>query len=126
MPQTPLIQIVMTLDLPCSRIDLKSRQRYTPPPARECTKALRQNAIREPGTMSAQPETACILHSQVEQIREGRGIIQQEAEALATLAQQLDSGFARGADLLFRSTGCVIVTGMGKAGIIGQKIAATL
>src|SRR5262245_31883368 len=76
--------------------------------------------------MSAQPETPCILRSQVEQIREGRGIIQHEADALATLAQQLDSGFARGVDLLFRCSGCVIVTRMGKAGIIGLKIAATL
>jgi arabinose-5-phosphate isomerase len=61
-----------------------------------------------------------------EQIRYGREIIQQEAQALQTLARQLGNDFARATAYLHSCRGTVVVTGMGKAGLIGQKISATL
>ena len=61
-----------------------------------------------------------------EQLRAGREIIQAEGRALAELARRLDEGFCRAADALLACRGSVIVTGIGKAGLIGQKIAATL
>jgi len=64
--------------------------------------------------------------SPFEQIRYAREIIRIEAEALTQLGNRLDSEFSRAIDLLFACDGSVIVSGIGKAGLIGQKIAATL
>jgi arabinose-5-phosphate isomerase len=53
-----------------------------------------------------------------------------EAAALARLAERLaeprDGSFVRAVDLVLACRGQVVVTGMGKAGIIGQKLSATL
>ncbi|HHT9129976.1 MAG TPA: KpsF/GutQ family sugar-phosphate isomerase [Candidatus Brocadiaceae bacterium] len=49
-----------------------------------------------------------------------------EAEAIKNLIDHLDHNFQRAIDLIFNCKGRVIVTGIGKAGIIGQKISATL
>ena len=65
-------------------------------------------------------------HSQFEQLRAGREIVRLEADALHELAGRLDAAFCAAADIIARCEGSVIVTGMGKAGLIGQKIAATL
>ena len=55
-----------------------------------------------------------------------RDVLRIEAEALGRVREQLDETIPRAADLIFRCPGSVIVTGMGKAGIVGQKLAATL
>jgi arabinose-5-phosphate isomerase len=49
-----------------------------------------------------------------------------EAEALADLQQRLDASFERAVDVLLACKGRVVVVGMGKSGLIGRKIAATL
>lgn len=49
-----------------------------------------------------------------------------EAEAVGRLADQLDGDFSRTVDRILESHGRTIVCGMGKSGIIGRKIAATL
>ncbi len=67
-----------------------------------------------------------IPFSQVEQLRAGRDIVRQEAEALMALSRKLDAGFCVAVELLLQCSGSVIVSGMGKAGIIGQKLTATL
>ncbi len=55
-----------------------------------------------------------------------REVLRIEAEALLQVRDRIDASIARAADLVFRCRGSVIVTGMGKAGIVGQKLAATL
>ncbi|MEW5700635.1 MAG: KpsF/GutQ family sugar-phosphate isomerase [Candidatus Zixiibacteriota bacterium] len=55
-----------------------------------------------------------------------RDVIRREAEAVGALVERLDARFAVAVELLLHATGRVIVTGMGKSGLIGQKIAATL
>jgi len=52
-------------------------------------------------------------------------VLRQEAEALLQLAGDLDGKVGKALDLLAKSTGRVIVTGMGKSGHIARKIAAT-
>jgi arabinose-5-phosphate isomerase len=59
-------------------------------------------------------------------IQLGRDVVQLEAEALSALARRLGAGFARACELILAARGRVIVTGMGKSGHIGSKIAATL
>jgi arabinose-5-phosphate isomerase len=55
-----------------------------------------------------------------------RKVLEIEAEALAELLDRLDDQFTRAVDILYACTGRVVVAGMGKSGIIGQKISATL
>ncbi len=52
-------------------------------------------------------------------------VITEEAAALTALAASLDVSFAQAVTLILTATGRVIVTGMGKSGHIGRKIAAT-
>lgn len=58
--------------------------------------------------------------------REARRVLEIEAAAIRSLADGLDSGFDAAVALLHGTTGRVVVTGIGKSGIVGQKIAATL
>lgn len=67
-----------------------------------------------------------IPFSQVEQLRAGRDIVRQEAEALLNISRNLDASFLAAVDLLRKCDGSAIVCGMGKAGLIGQKLTATL
>jgi arabinose-5-phosphate isomerase len=53
-------------------------------------------------------------------------VLQTEAAAVLALADRLDVGFSRAVDMLRGCRGRVLVTGMGKSGIICRKIAATL
>ena len=64
--------------------------------------------------------------SQFEQLRFAREILRIEGEALIGLAGRLHHEFCDAVELLHGCRGCVVVTGMGKAGLIGQKITATL
>jgi arabinose-5-phosphate isomerase len=59
-------------------------------------------------------------------IRIGRKVLNIEADAVKTLASSLDDNFFKAVDLLFHSKARVIVTGMGKSGLVGRKLAATL
>ncbi len=56
----------------------------------------------------------------------GRRVLDIEARAVQALVQRLDGGFSKAVDLLYRCKGKVVVSGMGKSGLIGQKIAATM
>jgi arabinose-5-phosphate isomerase len=56
----------------------------------------------------------------------GRRVLGIEARAVQALVQRLDSGFTQAVDLLYQCKGKVVVSGMGKSGLIGQKIAATM
>lgn len=56
----------------------------------------------------------------------GRRVIDIEAQAVAALADRIDPAFAQACEYLFACGGRVVVTGMGKSGHIGGKIAATL
>lgn len=76
--------------------------------------------------MSSPARSLMADFSPFEQIRYAREIILIESHALADLAARLSAEFCEAVDLLFRCRGNVIVTGIGKAGLIGQKIAATL
>lgn len=55
-----------------------------------------------------------------------RRVIEIEANAVAALGARIDESFARACQLILDCTGRVVVTGMGKSGHIGGKIAATL
>jgi arabinose-5-phosphate isomerase len=55
-----------------------------------------------------------------------RRVLQIEAQAIQDVLSRLDASFERAVDLLFACKGRVVVSGMGKSGLIGRKISATL
>ena len=76
------------------------------------------NASLASSLPSVRPDSA-------EQLRLARQIIRTEAEALTLLIDRLGDEFCQAVDTFFACRGSVIVTGMGKAGLIGAKLSAT-
>ena len=61
-----------------------------------------------------------------ELIERGRRVVRMERDALSESEARLDERFAKAVEILARSTGRAIVSGVGKSGLVGRKIAATL
>ena len=59
-------------------------------------------------------------------LERGRQVLEQEAGAVAALAQRLDRRFPDAVSLLVACRGRIVVSGVGKSGVIARKIAATL
>jgi arabinose-5-phosphate isomerase len=59
-------------------------------------------------------------------LRQARQVLDDESEAIRQVRDRLDANFERAVELILKCTGKVVVTGMGKSGHIGSKIAATL
>ncbi|MEO0511937.1 MAG: SIS domain-containing protein [Planctomycetota bacterium] len=63
------------------------------------------------------------------ELADARDVLKQEAAALAALADRLDDRFERALDIIetcAASGGTLLVSGLGKSGLVGQKISATL
>ena len=61
-----------------------------------------------------------------ETISHARDVLRIEAESILSLIDRLGASFCEAVDLIYRSKGRVIVTAIGKSGLIGHKIVATL
>lgn len=61
-----------------------------------------------------------------ETLERARRVIRMEARAVAALEERVDEAFAGAVEAILASPGRVIVSGIGKSGIVGRKIAATL
>jgi arabinose-5-phosphate isomerase len=59
-------------------------------------------------------------------IEKAKEVIRKEAEAILNLEKKINSEFQKAVEIILKCKGRVIVTGIGKSGIIGKKIAATL
>jgi arabinose-5-phosphate isomerase len=59
-------------------------------------------------------------------LEQARDLMRREARAVQRLAEGLNADFSRAARMIYECTGAVVLTGIGKAGIIAQKISATL
>ena len=64
--------------------------------------------------------------SSVERLRCIREMIQKEAAAVSSCAETIGLSAVEAAELCAACEGCVVVTGVGKAGLVGQKLVATL
>src|SRR4030066_1060906 len=53
-------------------------------------------------------------------------VLKIEADAVLALTERLNSNFEKAVEIIYGSKGRVVVTGMGKSGLVGKKIAATL
>ncbi|OQX95083.1 D-arabinose 5-phosphate isomerase [candidate division KSB1 bacterium 4572_119] len=58
-------------------------------------------------------------------IEKGREVVRKEAETILSLESHINEQFAKAVELIANCTGRVIISGMGKSGIIGRKIAGT-
>jgi len=76
--------------------------------------------------MGSAAERTVIPFGEFELLREAREIIDDEARALFRVSAGLDEEFCKAVELLCACAGSIIVTGMGKAGLIGRKIVGTL
>ena len=61
-----------------------------------------------------------------EVLDQARRVIRIEAEAVTSLLDRLDSSFAQAVELIYACKGRVIISGVGKSGIVGRKLATTL
>ena len=59
-------------------------------------------------------------------VKIGRNVIQIESEAIAALADRIGDDFSKAVEMVYERGGRVVVTGLGKSGLISQKIASTL
>ena len=76
------------------------------------------SVVALPNTLEVKDPSSATLHA-------GRRVLRIEAEALFALAESLDGGFEQAVERLAQTRGRTVVTGMGKSGRIGRKIAAT-
>jgi len=58
-------------------------------------------------------------------LENGREVIKKEGQAIADLAKRLDESFVKAVEKILACKGRIIVTGMGKSGLVGKKVAAT-
>lgn len=77
------------------------------------------NTMAPSGSFSSAVESEALLQA-------ARHTLNIEAQAIGQIAGRLDEGFARAVQLILDHPGKVIVSGMGKSGLIAQKIASTL
>ncbi len=59
-------------------------------------------------------------------IEKGKEVVRMEAEAIQALEERIGEEFQKAIDILLACKGRVIITGLGKSGLIGQKIASTM
>lgn len=77
-----------------------------------------------PSSAHDRPDVIPLSH--LEQLRDAEAILRQEADALHEVAGSITTTFSDAVRLIQQAPGSVIVTGVGKAGLIGQKIVATM
>jgi arabinose-5-phosphate isomerase len=61
-----------------------------------------------------------------EAIKRAKDVLKIEAQSILSLIDKIDNNFSRAVELIYKSKGRVIITGIGKSGLIGRKIVATL
>ncbi len=66
------------------------------------------------------------MHDKLSHIEIAKKVITIERDAISELAERIDENFSRAVELIYAAAGRVIVTGLGKSGMIGRKITATL
>jgi arabinose-5-phosphate isomerase len=59
-------------------------------------------------------------------VERARAVFRQQAEAIARLADRVNDDFAHAVEAIYRTRGHIVVIGVGKSGLVGKKIAATL
>ncbi len=85
-----------------------------------------QSTFPNPGPADARTAVGPHVKSGASALALARAVIEVEAQAVAGLADRLDETFLAAVDLLLACRGRVVVSGIGKSGHIGRKVASTL
>lgn len=89
--------------------------------------SARRNDVRKPGAeISARPNGAQTAGAAKSALATAKRVLETEADAIAGLVERLNHTFVHAVEILFACKGRVVVTGLGKSGLIGRKISATL
>jgi KpsF/GutQ family protein len=84
---------------------------------------MKESSMSNDSTVPIRPLACC--YSDEDVLHHAREIVRTESRALEQMIGQIDGQFVLAVRLLQRLQGNLIVTGMGKAGLIGQKLTAT-
>src|SRR6202023_873839 len=87
------------------------------------------SAARAAAFATQEIKTSCRTGAKLEHAMSldcARRVLRIEAQAIHDVLERLDGSFERAVDVLFACKGRVVVSGMGKSGLIGRKISATL
>jgi len=79
-----------------------------------------------PLTLPLDERSSQLAPSDADVLDHGREILRAEGEAVLRMADAIDESFCRAVRMIAGCTGKVVVTGIGKAGLVAQKISATL
>lgn len=76
--------------------------------------------------MSHAASRGIVTTQEARRVEQAQDILRTEAEAVLAVAAQLDESFAHAVELMLKCRGNIVVTGVGKAGLVGRKVTATL
>jgi len=83
-------------------------------------------AEKDPGPVQVAQSEKIIEQERASSQKQAVEFLRLEAEGILKLADRIDDSFAEMVDLIYNSKGCLIISGIGKFGIVGRKITATL
>jgi len=86
----------------------------------------RETHPSQPASVTGAADARAAARVQQDVLADARAVFESEIAGLRAVQARLDARFERAVDLLAACTGRVIVTGLGKSGIVAKKIAATL
>jgi arabinose-5-phosphate isomerase len=75
---------------------------------------------------TSKPKTSRKNQPDPKLLKKAREVLALESQAVAALQERLDKGFLKAVEIILGCAGRIVVTGMGKSGHIGRKLAATL
>ncbi len=87
---------------------------------------MRRRTLKKPSAARRPRPRPRTVERVGDSLAEGKRVLEIEAQAVLALIDRLNGQFAKAVDVLYGCSGKVVVSGMGKSGLIGQKIAATL
>ncbi|MBR5758815.1 MAG: KpsF/GutQ family sugar-phosphate isomerase [Thermoguttaceae bacterium] len=92
----------------------------------ELTNRSYDASTRVEGSLALAPETRPRTRSDEDALEFARGVLRSESDAILAQIERLDDDFCVALDMIASCRGYVVVTGMGKAGLIGRKLSATM
>ena len=67
-----------------------------------------------------------LLEESISILDRAKEVFDIEGQSVLKLAEKLDESFVKAIDILYACKGRIVISGMGKSGLVGRKIAATL
>ncbi|HWZ53543.1 MAG TPA: KpsF/GutQ family sugar-phosphate isomerase [Candidatus Acidoferrales bacterium] len=92
---------------------------------RRSTRTQKRTPTRASSRPSSQPKRAKAARRAQSALATAKRVLRIEAEAISGMIDRLDGQFEKAVEMLYECQGRVVVTGIGKSGLIGRKVSAT-